>query len=99
MSNKTSSNILSAAANLLGFCLFVITSLHVSNKYESTLIDEFASVVTLLLSFSCLFSFFSIKTIKVDHKILFEKVAEVLFITSLVGIVILVFLLVLGTIK
>jgi len=99
MSNKTSSHILSAAANLLGFCLFVITSLHVSNKSESTHIDEFASFVTLLLSFSCLFSFFSIKTIKINHKVIFERIADVLFIASLVGILSLVVLLVLGFIK
>ena len=34
MKRNTSPHILNTAANLLGFCLFVITSLHISNKRE-----------------------------------------------------------------
>lgn len=39
MANNTSQHILSTAANLLGFCLFVITSIHISNKSEAGLVD------------------------------------------------------------
>ena len=68
MSNKTSQHILSTSANLLGFGLFVITSLHISNKSEVTFIDDFATIVTILLAFSCLFSFFAIKSEKEKRK-------------------------------
>ena len=60
MANKTSQHILNTAANLLGFCLFVITSLHISSYSVSSMIDELTSVMAILLIFSCLFSFFSI---------------------------------------
>ena len=99
MSNKTSPHILSASANLLGFCLFVITSLHITNKSDISVIDEFASVVTLLLTFSCLFSFFSIKTIKEKQKKHLELIADFLFILSLFGIITIVLLLVFNLIK
>lgn len=94
MSNKTSPHILSTSANLLGFCLFVITSLHIAKKSEVSVIDEFASVITLLLTFSCLFSFFSIKTAKEKQKKTFELIADYLFIISLLGIIFVVMLLV-----
>ncbi|WP_347065399.1 hypothetical protein [Flavobacterium sp. WV_118_3] len=42
-SAKTAPHILSTSANLLGFCLFVITALRVSDKQESTLVDEFTA--------------------------------------------------------
>jgi hypothetical protein len=45
MANKTSKHILATAANLLGFCLFIITSLHLTNKSENNLIDEFTSII------------------------------------------------------
>lgn len=62
MANNTSQHILNTSANLLGFCLFVITSLKLSNRSEGLMIDGFTSVVALLLTLSCFFSFFSIKT-------------------------------------
>ena len=52
MANNTSAHILGTSANLLGFCLFIITSLHISDKTEGYLIDEFTSGVALLLTFS-----------------------------------------------
>src|SRR5660397_266974 len=52
MASNTSQHILNTSANLLGFCLFVITSLHLSTKVELSRIDEFTSVVALLLTLS-----------------------------------------------
>jgi hypothetical protein len=62
MANNTSQHILSTSANLLGFCLFVITSLHITNKSTSSVIDEFTSLIALVLTISCLLSFISIRT-------------------------------------
>jgi hypothetical protein len=99
MPNNTSQHILNTSANLLGFCLFVITSLHITNKSESSIIDELTSVIAILLSISCLFSFFSIRAS--DHSIekRFEIVADYLFIISLLGILIIISLITLNLIK
>ena len=86
MSNKTSHHILSTSANLLGFCLFVITAIHISNKAENLFIDEITSIVALLLTLSSLLSFLSIKTNYPKRELILEKIAEILFVLSLLGI-------------
>jgi hypothetical protein len=50
MVKNTSPHILNASANLLGFCLFVITSLHIANMTETHIIDEFTSGIAALLT-------------------------------------------------
>lgn len=96
MANNTSQHILNAAANLLGFCLFVITALHISNYAEESLIDELTSIVALFLIFSCLFSFSSLKTIKPKKEKITETIAEYLFIIALLGIIIIILLITLN---
>ena len=86
MANKTSQHILATAANLLGFCLFIITSLHLSNQSENNLIDEFTSVVALCLTISCVLSFISLRTENKKREYEMEKIADYLFILSLIGI-------------
>jgi hypothetical protein len=86
MANKTSQHILSTSANLLGFCLFIITSLHFSNKIENSLIDEFTSIIALVLTISTVFSFISIRTKDVEKEKIFEKIADYSFFISLLGI-------------
>lgn len=99
MIKNTSQHILSASANLLGFCLVVITSLHITNKATTSAIDEFSSSVALLLTFSCLCSFMSIRATK--HAIVekLETIADYLFTASLIGILIIILLLVFGYIQ
>lgn len=62
MANNTSHHILGTSTNLLGFCLLVLTSINISNKFEKYFIDEFTSIVCILLTISSIFSFFSIRT-------------------------------------
>ena len=99
MPNTTSQHILNTSANLLGFCLFVITSLHFTDKSEGSIIDEFTSVVAILLTISCLFSFFSLRTSNQIIEKRLETVADYLFIASLVGILIIISLITLNFIK
>ena len=95
MANKTSQHILATAANLLGFCLFIITSLHLSNKSENNLIDEFTSIVALCLTVSCVLSFISIQTENKKREYKLEQIADYLFIISLIGILgIIVFMII-----
>ena len=93
MANNTSQHILSTSANLLGFCLFVITSLQISNHAESSFIDEFTSIIALILVFSCLLSFISIRTKNQKKELQLETIADYLFLSSLVGIMIIILLI------
>jgi hypothetical protein len=86
MANKTSQHILNTSANLLGFCLFIITALHLTSRLENSMIDEFASAVALLLTISSILSFISIRTENTKWEDLFERIADYLFLVSLVGI-------------
>jgi hypothetical protein len=99
MANNTSQHILNTAANLLGFCLFVITSLHISNKTEASIIDEFTSVVAILLTTSCIFSFISIRTNNSGKERKMETIADYFFMVSLIGILIIISLITLNIIN
>ena len=90
MANTTSPHILSTSTNLLGFCLVVITSLHITNKSEVSILDEITSFVAVLLIFSCMFSFFSIRTSIKKRELQLETIADYLFIASLIGILIVI---------
>jgi len=90
MANKTSQHILSTSANLLGFCLFIITALHLTNESETGLIDEFTSIIAILLIISSALSFLSIRTSDTKKELLFEKIADYFFFISLFGIFIVV---------
>ena len=93
MANTTSQHILGTSANLLGFCLVVITSFHFSNQAAVSVIDEFTSLVAFLLAISCLFSFFSLRTVNEQLERKLERVADYLFISSLAGIIIILLLI------
>lgn len=99
MANTTSQHILNTSANLLGFCLFVITSLHISNKSEVSIIDELTSIVAILLIISCLFSFFSIRTSKREKELRLETIADYFFVTSLAGILIIIIIIAFNFLK
>jgi hypothetical protein len=86
LANKTSQHILGTAANLLGFCLIVISSLHIAEKTQNSLVDEFASIIALILAASCVLSFASIRTNDIKKEQTFERIADLLFLTALVGI-------------
>ncbi len=86
MENKTSQHILGTSANLLGFCLIRITSIHFANKAENSIIDEFTSAVALLLTISSILSFLSIKMKNGDLSFKLEQIADYFFIIALVGI-------------
>jgi hypothetical protein len=100
MANKTSQHILSTSANLLGFCLFIITALHLSDANETSLIDEFTSVIAILLIISSVFSFVSIRTKNSKKEIVLETIADYFFLGSLVGIfIVIIFILINLTFK
>lgn len=93
MANKTSQHILSTSANLLGFCLFIITALHLTDANETSIIDEFTSVIAILLIISTVFSFISIRTMDNKKEALLEKIADYFFLVSLLGIFLVVLII------
>jgi signal transduction histidine kinase len=90
MPNKTSPHILGSATNLLGFCLVVISSIHIAQKTQNSYADEFVSIIALLLTISCIFSFASIKTDNIKKEIMLERIADLLFVLALSGIFIII---------
>lgn len=86
MANKTSQHILNTSANLLGFCLVIITSLHLADQAENNLIDEFTSVIALFLTISSVLSFISIRIEDAKKDMKYEKIADLFFLLSLIGI-------------
>ena len=86
MANKTSNHILGTSANLLGFCLIIITSLHLTNQSENYLVDEITALVALLLTISTVFSFISIRTDNAKREYRLEQIADYFFMSSLIGI-------------
>lgn len=90
MANQTSQHILNTSANLLGFCLIVISSLKIFNKSTNSYLDELTAVIAVFLTISSLFSFVSIKTKNSKREILFETVADCFFLIALLGLLILI---------
>ena len=90
---KKTTHILNASANLLGFCLFVITSLHIANMTETHLIDELTSAVAVFLTFSCFCSYISIRTKNLRREKQMEIIADNLFVLSLLGILVTIILI------
>lgn len=61
MSNRSAHHILNTAANLLGFYLFVITALHITDKGRNSILEGATSVIALLLTGSCVLSIYGHK--------------------------------------
>ncbi len=99
MSNKTSQYILNSSTNLLGFCLFVITSFHIANFSEASIVDELTAVIAILLIFSCLLSFVSIRTENKTLEKKLEKYANQFFLSALLGLFIIITLIAFRFIK
>ena len=99
MANKTSQHILNTSANLLGFCLFIITSLHITDQSESTFIDELTALVAIMLTVSSFLSFFSIRTEDPAREQLLETIADYIFIAALAGILVTILLITLSILE
>lgn len=99
MANNTSPHIINTAANLLGFCLFVITSYQLTSFDDKSKIDEFTSIVAIFLALSCSFSFASIKTKNPEREKILERIADVFFIISMIGVISVILLITLNLIN
>jgi hypothetical protein len=94
MSNKNSSHILGAATNLLGICLVIITSLHLTSNVANSLLDEFVSIIAFSLILSATFSYLSLRNKDEIKAETLEKTADFFFLSSLFCILIILLILV-----
>jgi hypothetical protein len=75
-------HILNAASNLLGICFVLITGLKLTRTSETTLADEISLFAALGLLGSCVLSYISLRSVKNTDRL--EKIADYLFLVSLV---------------
>lgn len=92
-----SPHILGASANLLAICFAIFTLIRALNLGASTYIDELAVAAVLFFLASCLFSYASMRSRK--RWILYEKVADLIFIAALGFMSILALVLAAGVIQ
>jgi hypothetical protein len=76
-----SQHILGTSANLLGICFAIFSVIRVLGRGDLTYIDEIAVVSVFLFLFSCLFSYVSMRSRK--RWLLYERIADFIFITAL----------------
>ncbi|MFM8431715.1 MAG: hypothetical protein ACKOQ6_13795 [Bacteroidota bacterium] len=88
MKKDSSQLILNVSGNLLGFCLIVITSLHITDRKEGRFLDGLMLVVTLLLTSASVFSFVAIKRENEPLARRMTRISEYFFFASLLGILI-----------
>jgi hypothetical protein len=74
-------HILNTSATLFGLCYVVFTSIKAFKLDAKTLMDEFTAFAMVLFLASCIFSFFSMKV--AVRSVLFEKIADYIFLTGL----------------
>ncbi len=81
--NNKSPHILNTSANLLGFCLIVITSIKVAKFGDATIIDNVTGVAAICLMLSCILSFLAMKTVGRVKSNRLEYIADVVFLVAL----------------
>ncbi len=83
MRRDTTPHILNTSSNLLGFCLIVMTSLRLSDKAETTFLDELTGAASVLLMASCALSFLSMRSRNEARSERLENKADIVFIAAL----------------
>lgn len=82
MENK-STHILATSSNLLGFSFLVLTSIKSLGLPQTAIIDNVVAILIVILAFSCMFSFSSIRAKSSVVTKRHETVADYLFIIAL----------------
>jgi hypothetical protein len=90
-------HILNTSSTLLGLCFVVLTSLQVNKFSEASMIDEFTSVAMIMFLFSSILSYLSIRSKAVAVR--YEKIADLVFLTGLLFLVVTTVLITLNVIK
>jgi hypothetical protein len=94
---KVSMHVLPASATLLGLCFVVLSSIKVLGVSDKTLIDELSGAATLFFLASSIFSYASMRTSK--KAVLFERLADIIFIGGLFFLTLVSLVIVFGLVK
>ncbi|HEX9152194.1 MAG TPA: hypothetical protein VF842_08935 [Flavobacterium sp.] len=92
------SHILNTSATLLGICFIVLTSIHLNNTKETTVIDELIAVSIVMFMTSSILSFLSMRNTKKPN-VSMEKTADMIFLIGLFSLFIITMLITLNIIK
>jgi hypothetical protein len=95
--NKAS-HILNTSATLLGICFVVLTSIHLNNHKETTIVDQLIAVSIVMFMVSSILSFLSMRNTK-QPSVSLEKAADIVFLTGLFSLFIITMLITLNIIK
>ena len=93
-----SSHILNTSATLLGLCFVVLTSLKVTSRTETTIIDELTAVGAVMFMASSILSFLSIRS-RTERGLSYEKYADFVFLAGLFFLFVITMLIVFNIIK
>lgn len=96
--NDNFPHILNASSTLLGLCFVVLTSLKVNNFREASLIDEFTAVAIVMFMASSILSYLSMRSKKTPG-ILYEKAADIVFLSGLCFLFVTTMLITLNVVK
>lgn len=83
VNNNKAPHILNTSANLLGFCLLIITSIKVARFGDATIIDNITGIAAICLMLSCILSFLAMKTVGRKKSETLEYVADLIFLVAL----------------
>jgi len=75
-----SPHILNASSSLLGFSFVVLTGINSIGVADKTNIDEIAGIAIAIFTFSCIFSFLSIREDRERKSKFYESVADYIFL-------------------
>ena len=92
------SHILTTSATLLGICFIVLTSIHLNNAKEATIIDQLIAISIVMFMTSSIFSFLSMRNTK-KPSVSMEKTADIIFLVGLFSLFIITMLITLNIIK
>ncbi len=96
--NDNFPHILTASSTLLGLCFVVLTSMHVTNSREASLIDEFTAGAIIMFMASSILSYLSMRSNR-EFNPKYEKAADVVFLTGLFFLFITTMLIAFNVIK
>ncbi|MDI5886676.1 hypothetical protein [Flavobacterium yafengii] len=92
------SHILNTSATLLGICFIVLTSIHLNDIKETTIVDQLIAVSIVMFMISSILSFLSMRNTKKSSEKM-EKTADIIFLTGLFSLLIITMLITLNIIK
>lgn len=96
--NNNFPHILTASSTLLGLCFVVLTSLKLNNFRDGSIIDEFTAVAIIMFMISSILSYLSMRS-KNEPSVVYEKIADFVFLSGLVFLFVTTMLITFNIIK